>query len=618
MTERNRIKGEVVSSLDSALNKLYTIWDVIGIADDAVKARAETVSLHLTNLLEEMVQEEDSLRQRLQDSISQYLDQVKSICQELKLPVYTTPTSLTMIQKEKDLRMKMEALTREKNNRMAEMNTLKEQDQRLCEILCMTPYYIPSGTVPSKEQIKELEKHVTTLQAQKEKRHADFISTKKSIVKILNELEQDPDSSFQKEVVSEAEESFILSSDNLDKLKALQQQLTTQKAEIKQTCDDLWLSVKSLWDRLDISESERQQFCTGKEGYKSKVLQALREEILRCEQLKLQNIQRFVEGIRKELTEWWDKCFYSADQREHFEMVFTEEEFTEELLGIHERELEKVKDYYQQNRELLDKMAQRESLFKDMLEAEKKARDPNRFNNRGGKLLQEEKARKKIAKDLPKVEETVKAAIAEWEKENARTFLVGGVNYDTYIAEQWQMYEESKVKEKEQRHILRAKQTVEEMHYGSKPTTPVKRRFQQQTPTKTPQNKQRKMNETKTPGSMSRLHHRSVFASPLARAPLSVTKIRSKTETPKQKRRSSRIHRKILSERNKMVKSQVQDQSHMFSRTTVSSGDSAVSGDSSLASTGSYQDFAHGLAPNARPNCRSSCAMILSPKKNLF
>ena len=35
---------------------------------------------------------------------------------------------------------------------------------------------------------------------------------------------------------------------------------------------------------------------------------------------------------------------------------------------------------------------------------QKKASDPNRFfNDRGGKLLKEEKARKKLMKDLPKV-----------------------------------------------------------------------------------------------------------------------------------------------------------------------------------------------------------------------
>ena len=44
----------------------------------------------------------------------------------------------------------------------------------------------------------------------------------------------------------------------------------------------------------------------------------LREEISKCEALKLQNIQRFIEGMRHELEDWWKKCFYSEKQRNEF------------------------------------------------------------------------------------------------------------------------------------------------------------------------------------------------------------------------------------------------------------------------------------------------------------
>ncbi|ESO89800.1 hypothetical protein LOTGIDRAFT_53299, partial [Lottia gigantea] len=462
-----------------SLDKFYAIWESIGIPDDAIRARGDTVSLHLQTLISEMLQEEDALKDRMQKSISEFSLQVKELCEELQLPVYKSQSGLPMIQKEKDLRMKVESLSHEKNTRVNDMNRLKGQDQNLCEALCMTPYYIPTGSVPSRDQIKELEKHVASLKSTKDKRLSDFLTTKKDIIKLMDELEQDPETSFEKDVVLEAEDSFILSTDNLKKLLSLQQELLSKREEAKQICNDLWQTVKSLWDRLDISLSERNAFCAGKEGYKRKILQCLREEIIRCEQMKLQNIERFVLGIRKELTSWWDTCFYSKEQREHFDMIFHEDEFTEELLEIHERELAKVKDYYQQNRELLDKVAQRESLFKQFLEAEKNAKDPDRFfKNRGGKLLQMEKDMKKIQKDLPKVEAKVKEAISEWEKENCKQFLVGGVKYDAFIDQQWLDYEESKIKEKEQRHIKKIKQTVEEAHFGThvSKTTPVKRR----------------------------------------------------------------------------------------------------------------------------------------------
>lgn len=54
----------------------------------------------------------------------------------------------------------------------------------------------------------------------------------------------------------------------------------------------------------------------------------LKVEIAKCEKLKFDNIQRFVEGMRKEIVEWWDKCFFSREQREDFTAYFNGNEIS--------------------------------------------------------------------------------------------------------------------------------------------------------------------------------------------------------------------------------------------------------------------------------------------------
>lgn len=44
----------------------------------------------------------------------------------------------------------------------------------------------------------------------------------------------------------------------------------------------------------------------------------LKLEVERQEELKLQNIKSVVQAIRAELAEYWDKCFYSQQQRDAF------------------------------------------------------------------------------------------------------------------------------------------------------------------------------------------------------------------------------------------------------------------------------------------------------------
>lgn len=74
----------------------------------------------------------------------------------------------------------------------------------------------------------------------------------------------------------------------------------------------------------------------------------LKDEIKRCEELKRQNIKRFVEEIQKELKYWWDKCLVGEEERLQFR-PHSSECFTEDLLELHELEVQKFRSYYEQN-----------------------------------------------------------------------------------------------------------------------------------------------------------------------------------------------------------------------------------------------------------------------------
>lgn len=44
----------------------------------------------------------------------------------------------------------------------------------------------------------------------------------------------------------------------------------------------------------------------------------LQQEVDRLEELKLQNLKSVIQAIRAELAHYWDKCFYSQEQRDNF------------------------------------------------------------------------------------------------------------------------------------------------------------------------------------------------------------------------------------------------------------------------------------------------------------
>jgi hypothetical protein len=75
----------------------------------------------------------------------------------------------------------------------------------------------------------------------------------------------------------------------------------------------------------------------------------LKDEIQRCEELKRQNIKRFVEEIWEELKCWWDKCLVGEEERLHFQL-HSSECFTEDLLELHDLEEQQLWSYYEQNK----------------------------------------------------------------------------------------------------------------------------------------------------------------------------------------------------------------------------------------------------------------------------
>ena len=62
------------------------IWDKIGIVGEQRTARRGVVLMHMGNLLDEMVREEDSLRSRLVENIDKYRADLARLSKELDLP----------------------------------------------------------------------------------------------------------------------------------------------------------------------------------------------------------------------------------------------------------------------------------------------------------------------------------------------------------------------------------------------------------------------------------------------------------------------------------------------------------------------------------------------------
>ncbi|XP_067258087.1 protein regulator of cytokinesis 1b isoform X1 [Chanodichthys erythropterus] len=548
MRKSEVIAAESVACLNKALCHLKDIWEEIGIPEDQRLERTNVVKNHIKGLLDMMIAEEESLRKRLMTSIEKCHKELSKLCMELQLPPFQEErsSSSTMLQQEKDLRTHVEVMLKEKNQRMQALKALTEQEQDLCDLLCSQPFSISANSVPSLEQLENFRQHISCLTAEKERRHNEFVTLKKKIILCMDDLDQLPETSFEKDVVCEDEESFCLSTENIDSLKVLLHQLESRKAECQRVCGSYREKIQELWERLQIPQEERDAVFEHMTLTKKRNMEALQAEVKRLEELKIKNMQNVTEAIRKEIAVFWDKCFYSADQRQAF-VPYYDDDFSEELLSLHDAENVRLKQYYEDHKELFEGVHKWEESWRLFLELEEKAKDPSRFTNRGGNLLKEEKQRADLVKGLPKLEKKLKAEIEQWEQEQNREFLVNGQKFMQFVTDQWESYRQEKEREKQERQLKKSKQTEEDMVYGTVVRTPTKRRFLGNT---TPC-KARKLNATSSTGT-SNSTIRSVFGgtvchSPISRPPISASKQGNAVKTPG---RGKPPHQGLL-ERNK-------------------------------------------------------------------
>ncbi|XP_039867420.1 protein regulator of cytokinesis 1-like [Simochromis diagramma] len=318
---------------------------------------------------------------------------------------------------------------------------------------------VAPDSVPPPETPDNLHQHTANQNEERAKRHAEPTEPKKQII-LHMELDSVPETSFEEDVVYEDEDSFCLSRDDITSLKLFLCQLEEHKAENEATCESHREKIQQPRDRPQAPQEEREAPSQHMATSKKRNPDVPQTEVQRPEELKPQNTRNVMDAIRSEIAVFWEKCFLSTDQRQAFTPYFSED-FTEDLLRLHDAEIQRLKQHYEDHKELFEGVQQWEQSWRLFLDLEKKVTDPSRLTNRGGNLLKEEKQRSDLLKSLPKIEKRLKAQIDTWEQEQGRDFQVNGQKFLQYVEEQWELHRIEK--EKLERHIKKCKTEMEKL-----------------------------------------------------------------------------------------------------------------------------------------------------------
>lgn len=236
-------------------------------------------------------------------------------------------------------------------------------------------------------------------------------------------------------------EQLGLHESDIASIKAKRDKLVDEKKGRERKIKELRNAVESLWDRLGVEDADRKSFLAGNRGCGLRAINEFEEELGRLNELKRQNLHLFVEDVRCRLQELWDGLYYSEEEMLDFTPAFSDV-YSDALLSAHEAEIARLEALKEQRAPALELIDRHRTLVTERDSLATSSQDASRLTARGNKgerrdptrLLREEKMRKRIAKELPKVEADLRKVLEQWEDEYGRPFLVYGERYLDDIA----------------------------------------------------------------------------------------------------------------------------------------------------------------------------------------
>lgn len=448
-----------VVELEQALEELQKTWESIGCTKETRTMYYEQAHSHIKDLLNEMVSESQTKKQLLLDSIKDLLKQTTVLHAELHLDmVHKTYDQIPLYEVEQVLRADVQDLERMKKERMVVLKELLAKEHDICEKLGAKKLNISTNMLPTDQELESFKSYLQKQENEKVRLENTFVELRHSVIKMMDDLNIAPCSSFE-QLVCDKPKEFVFSTNNMTKLRELKDDLKTQIEEAKCRVEKMREDLVALWKYLDEPSEVCQLFLDKHSGNSTDTINALGAEIKRCKEKRKENIFKYVTQIRFELMKLWDLCKFCDAERNSF-APFYSNTFTEDLLILHELEVERLRKFYNENRTIFDLLDQRENLLTKIKELLQRANNPDRYHNRGGQLLMEEKERKVIQKKLPKIEAELKQLINEYESAHNQTFTIHGTSLENVLARSWESINHEKETMKKARKEAKDKSSV--------------------------------------------------------------------------------------------------------------------------------------------------------------
>ncbi|XP_017037280.1 protein regulator of cytokinesis 1-like [Drosophila kikkawai] len=398
---------------------------------------------HVQTFYKDLLNESQEKQQSILDDIARLRMEASVLARLLhkSVDMHEQPDDLPLVMRQLELKKSIELLSAELASQRAEIGELLVQQNELCEELDELPLPLPADPLPLPEEMDAFRDHLQQLRDERVQRLKEVDELRDSIRTNMKILELFPITDSEVQLLCQDNQSP--KNEVLTQLRLMQKEYAHQVEELHEHIDTMRKKIEVLWTRLPETEDFFKRRVREAMAYTQGTYDVLLEELQRCQAIRTGNLKTYIGRLRAEIKVWWDLTLKSPEERKLFTSYFTDTE-SEDILELHEMELDGLKDFYSRNKKLFELYAHRGELWMRMEALVAKANDPSRFNNRGGQLLKEEKERKAISAKLPKIEQQITELVNVYVSQVNTPFLVYGEDIHKSMALDWEQLRQPK------------------------------------------------------------------------------------------------------------------------------------------------------------------------------
>ncbi|EGG02895.1 uncharacterized protein MELLADRAFT_65889 [Melampsora larici-populina 98AG31] len=212
--------------------------------------------------------------------------------------------------------------------------------------------------------------------------------------------------------------------ENLNRAEARRLWLETESSKRGEEIQRCYDELCPIW--LDVPEENQEDFVEQWSGLSLQCVEAYQLELARMIELRKEHMVQFVDQKRQLIFQLWDQMYLTV-----FGVIIGC--FSEELLAAHDAKYQELLQELEDRKPVLDLFDRYTTLLQEAHDLQLAEKDPDRFakgkRHDPGKLLREEKIRKRVTKEKPKLEAQLKELIPQWENSRGRPFLINGSRY---------------------------------------------------------------------------------------------------------------------------------------------------------------------------------------------